>query len=128
MEHKWIYNRMWASDRLQRTWGAVPVVSMRVVHDPKAHADEPLLEPLFNPTVQEILAATMPHPQREWCLSELAAHLGVPPSTLQRPLAKLTRAGMLVLRRDDCGRPYFRPDPNSPILAELYAMLGMTHT
>jgi hypothetical protein len=82
----------------------------------------PLLEPLFSPTVQEILSATMPDPRREWDLSDLAIHLGVRPPTLHRPLAKLIRAGILVRRQHD-NRLYYRANPDCPILAELSAML-----
>lgn len=62
---------------------------------------------------------------REWYLSDLAAHLGVGPSSLQRTLAKLTRAGILK-RRENGNRVYYRPDPSCPILAELVGILTKT--
>jgi predicted nucleotidyltransferase len=64
-------------------------------------------------------------PEREWYLSDLAAYLGVGPSSLQRSLAKLTRAGIL-LRRADGNRVYYRADPACPILAELSGILVKT--
>jgi predicted nucleotidyltransferase/DNA-binding MarR family transcriptional regulator len=85
----------------------------------------PLLSPLFTPTMQGVLAATVLRPQREWYLSDLASHLGVGPSSLQRTLAKLTLAGILN-RRENGNRVYYRPDPQCPILGELAGMLAKT--
>ena len=85
----------------------------------------PLLSSLFNATMQAVLNATLPHPEKEWYLSHLAAHLGVTPSSLQRPLARLTRAGIL-RRRTDGNRVYYRPHPACPILPELAALLAKT--
>ena len=58
----------------------------------------PILAPLFTPAMQGVLGATILRPQREWYLSDLAVHLAVGPSSLQRTLAKLTRAGILSRR------------------------------
>ena len=85
----------------------------------------PVLAPLFTPTMQGVLSATVPHPEREWYLSDLAAHLGVGPSSLQRTLAKLTSAGILT-RRGSGNRVYYRPDPECPILSELADILTKT--
>jgi DNA-binding transcriptional ArsR family regulator len=84
-----------------------------------------MLSPLFTPTMQGVLGATVLRPQREWYLSDLAAHLGVGPSSLQRTLAKLTDAGILS-RRGNGNRVYYRPDPACPILGELAAILTKT--
>jgi predicted nucleotidyltransferase len=75
--------------------------------------------------VQQVLAATVVPPDREWYLSDLAAHLRVSPSSLQRTLRKLTDAGIL-LRREDRGRVYYRADPECPILPELTGILTKT--
>ena len=85
----------------------------------------PILSPLFTPTMQGVLGATVLRPEREWYLSDLAAHLGVGPSSLQRTLAKLTRAGILN-RRGNGNRVYYRPDPACPILGELAGILTKT--
>jgi predicted nucleotidyltransferase len=73
---------------------------------------------LFPRTRQQILAATLLQPQRWWYLSDLARHLGVSPSSLQRELSRLIAAGVLEQRREG-GRVYFRPDANCPVLEEL---------
>jgi DNA-binding transcriptional ArsR family regulator len=75
--------------------------------------------------MQGVLGATVLRPDKEWYLSDLAAHLGVGPSSLQRTLAKLTGAGMLI-RREDGNRVYYRPDPDCPILGELADILTKT--
>ena len=85
----------------------------------------PILAPLFTPLMQGVLGATVLRPKREWYLSDLAAHLGVGPSSLQRALAQLTRAGILS-RRQDGNRVYYRPDPACPILNELTGILTKT--
>jgi len=85
----------------------------------------PLLAPLLNPAMQGVLGATVLRPEREWYLSDLAAHLHVGPSSLQRALASLLRAGILTRRRDG-NRVYYRPDPQCPILPELAAILTKT--
>lgn len=75
--------------------------------------------------MQGILGATVLRPEREWYLSDLAAHLGVGPSSLQRSLARLCVAGILS-RRADGNRIYYRPDPACPILGELASILTKT--
>jgi DNA-binding transcriptional ArsR family regulator len=90
-----------------------------------ARKRSPLLDALLLPTVQQVLAATILQPDREWYLSDLAGHLGTSPSSLQRTLRKLTDAGIL-LRRGDGGRVYYRPDPDCPILPELTGLVAKT--
>lgn len=85
----------------------------------------PILAPLLTPMMQGVLAATVLRPERDWYLSDLAAQLGVGPSSLQRSLAKLTQAGILS-RRANGNRVYYSPDPACPILGELEAILIKT--
>jgi DNA-binding transcriptional ArsR family regulator len=85
----------------------------------------PILDPLLNPLMQSVLAATVLRSEREWYLSDLAAHLKVGPSSLQRTLAKLTRSGILTRRRDG-NRVYYRLDPTCPILVELTQIFTKT--
>jgi len=85
----------------------------------------PILDPLFNPLMQDVLAATALRPKREWYLSDLAAHLGVGPSSLQRTIAKLVQAGILNRRRDG-NRVYYGVDLACPILGELTDILTKT--
>lgn len=74
---------------------------------------------------QAILAATLAKPEHEWYLGELARHLHVQPSSLQRELATLTAAGILRKRREG-NRVYFQPDPDCPFLPELRGLLIKT--
>ena len=83
------------------------------------------IDALFPRTRQGVLAATLLRPDRWWYLSDLARHLRVPPSSLQRELAALTAAGILRRRRDG-NRVYFQPNPECPLFAELQGMLLKT--
>ncbi len=83
------------------------------------------IDALFPRTRQAILAATLLHPDRWWYLSDLARHLGVRPSSLQRELATLVNAGILRQRRDG-NRMYFQPNPDCPFLAELQGLMLKT--
>src|SRR6266704_7113838 len=83
------------------------------------------IDALFPRTRQAILAATLLHPERWWYLSDLARHLGVRPSSLQRELAALGDTGILRQRRDG-NRLYFQPNPDCPFLAELQGLMLKT--
>jgi predicted nucleotidyltransferase len=72
-----------------------------------------------------LLTALMSRPERWWYLSELARSLQTTPSSLQRELAGLTVAGILV-RRQDGNRVYYRPDPDCPLLPELAGLIAKT--
>ena len=85
----------------------------------------PPIDALFPRIRQAILAATLMHPDRWWYLSDLAKHLGVSPSSLQRELSKLTLAGIL-RRRPDGNRVYYQPDSECPVLAELKGIVIKT--
>lgn len=83
------------------------------------------LDSLFPRTRQAILTATLLHPDRWWYLSDLAKHLGVRPSSLQRELAALTSAEILRQRRDG-NRVYFQANVDCPFLPELQGLLVKT--
>ena len=80
------------------------------------------LDALFPRIRQALLAATVLHPDRWWYLSDLAKHLDVRPSSLQRELAALVDAGILRRRRDG-NRVYFQRNPDCPFLRELQGLL-----
>ena len=80
---------------------------------------------MFPATRQAVLAATLMHPDRWWYLSDLAKHLGLSPSTLQRELAGLVEAGILRRRRDG-NRVYFQANPDCPVLPELRRLMVKT--
>ena len=83
------------------------------------------LHALFPRTRQAVLAATLLQPQRSWYLQELAGHLRVRPSSLQRELARLVAAGILTRRRDG-NRVHYRADDACPILVDLRGLLTKT--
>jgi predicted nucleotidyltransferase len=84
-----------------------------------------LMDALVSRTKQQVLAATLLQPERRWYLLELARHLGVRPSSLQRELKLLAAAG--ILKRDQNGnRVYFQADAACPIFAELAQILVKT--
>ena len=84
-----------------------------------------LLDALLPRTRQRILAATTLQPDRWWYMADLARHLELRPSSLQRELPALVAAGILRDRRD--GRQvYYQPDPRCPILPDLQALLLKT--
>jgi DNA-binding transcriptional ArsR family regulator len=84
-----------------------------------------ILDALFTAPRQGILAATLIEPDRWWYLSDLARHLGVHHATLQRELARLARAEILLSRRDG-NRAYYRANPDCPIFPELRTLLAKT--
>ena len=74
---------------------------------------------------QQILAATMLHPERAWFGAELARHLGVARSSLQRELASLADAGLL--ERSSIGRNVqYRANTRSPLFGDLQGLLRKT--
>ena len=83
------------------------------------------LDALFPRTRQGILAATLLQPDRWWFMADLARHLGVPPSSLQRELPALVASGILQSRREG-KQLYYQPNPDSPILPELRGLLLKT--
>jgi DNA-binding transcriptional ArsR family regulator len=84
-----------------------------------------VLNALFPRTRQAVLAATLMDPAREWYLSDLARHIGVSPSSLQRELASLVDAEIL-RRRVDGNRVYYRAEADNPIFGDLRGLLLRT--
>lgn len=80
---------------------------------------------LFPKTRQGILAAMFVRPDKSWYASELARHMGVPSSSLQRELQDLTEAGILNTYRQ--GRmAYYQPNTKSPLYPDLRGLLLKT--
>ncbi len=84
-----------------------------------------LLDTLMPSTRQNILAATILHTEKSWYLRELAEFLNVRPSSLQRELVNLTKAGILK-KTADGNRTYFNANQNCPIFFELKNILIKT--
>jgi DNA-binding IclR family transcriptional regulator len=83
------------------------------------------LDALF-PTVRSaVLSATLLQPDHWWFMTELARHLEVTPSSLQRELASLVASGFL-LRRQDGRRVYFKANTESPVFPELRGLVEKT--
>ena len=85
----------------------------------------PILEALFPEVRAKVLAAVFGQPDREWYLTELARTLETQPSSLQRELEALSRAGILEQRRDG-RRVYVKTDRSSPVFADLRGLLEKT--
>jgi len=94
-------------------------ITLRIMRKPSP------IDALFPKTRQDVLAETMMQPDRWWYLSDLAKHLGIQPSSLQRELSSLVSAGVLRRRRDG-NRVYFQADPDCPFLKELQGLLAKT--
>ncbi len=84
-----------------------------------------VLDGLFPKTRQLVLGAIFRDPAREWYLCDLARHLNVQPSSLQRELARLVDSGIL-RRRADGNRVYYAAETESPIFGDLQGLLLKT--
>jgi predicted nucleotidyltransferase len=84
-----------------------------------------LLDPLLTPTKQAILAAILLQPDKRWYFRELARHLQVRPSNIQRELAAFTEA-RLIKRHQEENRVYYQADRECPIFEELEQILIKT--
>ena len=83
------------------------------------------IDVLFPRTRQLILSAVMMQPDRWWYLSDLAKHLGLRPSSLQRELRSLSEAGIL-RRRTEGNRVYFQAAKECPFYPELQGIIFKT--
>ncbi|HET6644078.1 MAG TPA: nucleotidyltransferase domain-containing protein, partial [Fimbriimonadales bacterium] len=84
-----------------------------------------LIDALFPKVRQQILATLLPDAERSWYLRDLAQHLEVTPSSLQRELASLVEAGILA-KRQDGNRTYFQAATRCPIFPELRSIFIKT--
>lgn len=83
------------------------------------------LDALLPKTRQGILAAILLQPEKAWYVSELARRMGVPPSSLQRELQDLARAG--ILKSHKKGRmSYYQANMDSPVFPEMHGLLLKT--
>jgi len=64
-------------------------------------------------------------PKRSWFLSDLSRHLRVQKTSLQRELANLEGAG-IILREVQGRQVYYRANPACPFLSELQGLLAKT--
>jgi predicted nucleotidyltransferase len=83
------------------------------------------LDALFPAVRAGVLSATLLQPDHWWFMTELARHLEVTPSSLQRELESLVASGFL-LRRQDGRRIYFKANTESPVFPELRGLVEKT--
>lgn len=84
-----------------------------------------LLDALFPVIRRRLLAALVAAPERQWTLSDLAHHLQVRPSSLQREVASLTEVG-IVLRATVARRVIYQINSALPFLGELQGLFAKT--
>jgi predicted nucleotidyltransferase len=80
---------------------------------------------LFSGTQQRLLSALLLNSHQPVYAMELANHLGVRPSSLQRDLAKFTAVGILKMSRNG-NRTYFQANEECPVFPELRSLLIKT--
>ncbi len=85
----------------------------------------PLLPILRSRTQGELLAALLLDPAREWTVTELSEHLGIPLTTTQSELARLEAGGLLRSRKVGRSR-LVRPDTGNPVVAPLAHIIMFT--
>jgi predicted nucleotidyltransferase len=73
---------------------------------------------LFGKGRRNVLGALFKNPDRQMYLREIISTAGVGPGQVQRELENLHRL-RLILREEDAGRVYYRPNPDAPIFEEL---------
>lgn len=89
-------------------------------------SDGPALMPVFRSQHQaELLMWLMLHPGQEYSVSDLAARLGVPLSTLHREVVRLDAAGLIASRTLGRNR-LLRANANHPAAGALTQLLEVT--
>lgn len=89
-------------------------------------SDGPALMPVFRSQYQaELLMWLMLHPEQEYGVTELAARLGVPLSTLHREVNRLDLAGLLASRTQGRNR-LIRANVEHPAAKPLAQLLEIT--
>lgn len=85
----------------------------------------PLAAALFGKSMRAILGLLYGRPEKRFYVREIARAAGMTPSSLQRDLATLQRAG-IIERREEGRQVYYRADPRCPIFEELKAIAAKT--
>lgn len=83
------------------------------------------LDVIFPEVRQGLLATLTLDPDRKWYLGEVARHLDVTPSSLQRELASLTSSGILIQTREG-NRVYYQANADWPLLPEVRSIFVKT--
>ena len=85
-----------------------------------------LMDLLFPPTRQKVLALLLLEPGKSWHLRELARLAGTHAGTLARELEKLAQAGLL-LRSEQGNQVRYQANSQHPLFDELASMFRKTH-
>lgn len=89
-------------------------------------SEAPLLAPTFRSRLQgELLALVLPWPDREWSVSELAARIGAPLTTVQSEVTRLIDGDVLSTRRVGRNR-MVRANNDNPAVAPLTQLTLVT--
>lgn len=80
---------------------------------------------LFGKSMRAILGQLYGRPDRRFYVREIARAAALTPSSLQRDLVALQRAG-IIERSEDGRQVYFRADPRCPIFGELKGIAAKT--
>lgn len=86
---------------------------------------KPIIDALFSRTRQAVMKACFLQPDKWWYMSDLANHLGLTPSSLQRELASLTEAQLLESKKEG-NRVYYKANLSSPVVNDLQSILIKT--
>ncbi len=84
-----------------------------------------MIDHIFPKARQRLLGILLPQPNQEFYLRELVRKSGLGQGSVQRELASLTKAG-LILRRKDGNRVYYRANISAPIYSELKSLILKT--
>jgi len=99
---------------------------MNGCYDRFMRSDAPVLAPTFRSRTQgDLLALVLLHPDQEWTVSDLARRLGIPLTTAQSEVARLSGGGVLATRKVGRAR-VVRANTASPSVAPLTQLTLVT--
>ena len=82
-------------------------------------------EALFSKTRRQVLGFLFTNPDRSFYVNEIVQHVAMGIGTVQRELEKLSRAGILSIRRIG-NQKHYQANRNSPVFEELYGIVIKT--
>jgi len=80
---------------------------------------------LFSKTQRQVLGLMFGNPDRSFYANEVVRHAGIGIGTVQRELEKLSRAGILTVRKIG-NQKHYQANRESPIFEELYGLVLKT--
>ena len=84
-----------------------------------------MIDHIFPKARQRLLGILLPQPNQEFYLRELIRRSGLGQGSVQQELASLTKAG-IIIRRKDGNRVYYRANVSAPIYSELKGLMLKT--